>query len=70
MISSTFSNEEIQQMTALCSEPFVHYCHTKKERGREIGIGFVSGLQNIYTTHNAEQKRSYNNIHSVRTKLI
>ncbi len=30
-------NEEIQQMTALCSEPFVHYCQAKKERGREIG---------------------------------
>ncbi len=68
MISSTFGNEEIQQMTALCSEPFVHYCQAKKERGREIGMWFVSGLQNIYTAHNVEQKRSYNNIHSVRTK--
>lgn len=66
MFQTFLTNEKIQQMTTLCTESFVHFTVTEKQseggREREKTAQIVSGLQNISTTRNAEQKkkRSYN----------
>lgn len=70
--------KKFNKMTALCSESFVHYCQTEKESegGKEKErerkqSRFVSGLQNISTTRNAEQKKSEattSTQHSLRRK--
>lgn len=71
MISSTFSNEEILQMTALCSEPFVHYCHAKKERGREISDVFLGfRTSKPHTMQNKREVTATQCLYKIRLKKL
>lgn len=46
MLSTTFGNEEIQQMTALCSQSFVHDRERERQRNRDRICFWALAMEN------------------------